>query len=128
MKWTLTIALFTATFQAVGSCDAPKDQKEANTCYTSASLSLNKSLALQIDEYGARLSASQVSQLHASQAAWESYRKAQCTFEASGAQDSPAYPEVHAQCAILMAQARLQLIRRIQYCKAGPIPCPVPWE
>lgn len=128
MKRSLPFLLLAATFQAAGSCEEPKNQEEANACYTSASSSIDQSLARHIEEYSAQLNASQLSQLRASQVAWESYRAAQCAFEASGAKNSSAYQEVHARCSILMTQARVQLISRLQYCVAGPVPCPAPWQ
>jgi uncharacterized protein YecT (DUF1311 family) len=82
-------------------------------------------LAAAVTTYRERLDRSQRAAFDDSQQRWVSYRKAACTFQASGVAGGSAHEMVFATCLTAYANQRLQIISELMNCIEGDLSCPV---
>jgi uncharacterized protein YecT (DUF1311 family) len=84
----------------------------------------NHDLAAAIQTYRKRLHWVQRLLFDKSQAAWDSYRRATCEFESSGASDGSARAMVVSGCLEALAKERLRYIETLSTCEKGNLNCP----
>jgi len=108
---------------SVGSAVA-QTQLERNEQAGHALTLANHDLEAAIQTYRKRLHWTQRLLFDKSQAAWESYRRATCDFESSGASRGSVQAMVLSQCLEGHAKERLRYIETLSTCKEGNLNCP----
>jgi uncharacterized protein YecT (DUF1311 family) len=113
------------TVRAQIDCAAASTQADINRCAYEAFLAAADEQARAVRDLEARLSPAQQKAFRAAQAAWRSWRGAQCEFESSASANGSARPLVQWTCAARLTRARNQELVRLASCPEGDLGCPL---
>jgi uncharacterized protein YecT (DUF1311 family) len=117
-------ALLVMIVAASASSTFAQTQVELNEQAGHALTLANHDLDAAIQTYRKRLHWTQRLLFDKSQAAWDSYRRAACSFESSGVSGGSVQPMVMSGCLEAHAKERLRYIETLSTCEKGNLNCP----
>ena len=122
------LALSLSTAQADQCIDKAEDQASMTGCAARAYQKSDAELNKLFHEIRQRLADNVDAQhlLRGSERAWIAFRDSECSFAASEADGSSAYPMIYDMCLVDLTQKRIHEFRQYLNCEDGDMSCPVP--
>jgi uncharacterized protein YecT (DUF1311 family) len=110
------------------NCANAVTQLEMNQCAAQENKAADKELNKLYKQITARLKDNPEAKqlLVKAQQAWLSFRDAECSFSASGAEGGSVYPLIYNDCITAQTKARVEAFKAYLQCKETDLGCPVP--